>query len=91
MDGLDNIAVERLKQYEISVQQETQAALKDIEKTVEEVLALNIERETNEREHYLSLYGIKNHLDPAIFDITCDTTFLSPDEVLQFLIEKLKV
>ncbi len=55
-------------------------------KTVEEVIAIHALREQNERDHYRSLYGITNHLDPRAFDVVCDATHLSPEEVAAFLI-----
>lgn len=59
-------------------------------KTLEEILALNLAREEAERQHYLALYGINNHLDPSIFDIACDTTNLSVEEASEILLQKIR-
>lgn len=59
-------------------------------KTLGEVLALNLAREEAERQHYLALYGISNHLEPSIFDIVCDTTNLSIEEASEFLLSEIK-
>lgn len=59
-------------------------------KTIEEVISLNLAREEDEREHYRSLYGIADHLNPEQFDIVCDTTNLTPKQVLEFLQSKLQ-
>ncbi len=34
-----------------------------------------------EREHYRNLYGIKDHMDPSLFDIVIDTSDISRHEV----------
>ena len=59
-------------------------------KTLEEVMALNSTREANERSNYLTLYGITDHLNPAAFDIVCDTTGISPEKVLEVLLKEVK-
>lgn len=52
-------------------------------KSVEAVAAVQKKREQNERDHYRSLYGIKDHLDPKQYDIVLDTSSLSEDEVFE--------
>ena len=44
----------------------------------------------NEKIHYLSLYGIRDHLADDIFAVIVDTTKLNPDEAFKAVMEKLK-
>jgi len=48
------------------------------------------QRALTERQRYLELYGITNHLDPKYFDETIDTSYLSPDEMLAETLHRLQ-
>ncbi len=63
---------------------------KNAEKSIEKILALCEGRERNERDHYRSLYGILNHLDPAHYDIILDTSSLDENEVFQKILAEIR-
>lgn len=51
------------------------------EKTIQEVITANSFRAQQEQQHYQTLYGIENYLDPAHYNLVIDTTSLAPEEV----------
>lgn len=55
----------------------------NIGKTTDEMVIVTAEREKVERERYAMLYGIKDHLDPAHYDLVLDTTSLTIDQVFE--------
>ncbi len=59
-------------------------------KTVEDVMALHAMREDSERLRYRTLYGVNDHLDPANFDIVCDTTPMDRDQVTAFVLAEIR-
>ncbi len=59
-------------------------------KSIEEVMAIHAARVADERAHYRVLYGIEDHLDPVRFDVVCDTTDRTPEEVTAFLLGKIE-
>jgi cytidylate kinase len=48
------------------------------------------ERLNVERERYHFRYGVQNFLDPKYFDIVLDTSVMTPQEVLENIIQNLK-
>jgi cytidylate kinase len=59
-------------------------------KTVQEAMAIQEDRYIDERAHYRALYNIGDHLDSSGFDIVCDTTNLTPDEVVAILLKEIR-
>ncbi len=59
-------------------------------KTFEEMLALSRKRIQDELERYRILYQIPDHLDESCYDIVIDATFLSPDELFEETVRRIK-
>jgi cytidylate kinase len=59
-------------------------------KNIEEVIILQQKREQDERDHYRSLYGIEDHLDPKHYDIILDTSPLDENEVFEKIFTEVK-
>jgi len=55
----------------------------NIGRTTDEVAIATADLEKNERERYSMLYGIENHLDPAHYDFTLDTSALTEQKVFE--------
>ncbi len=62
-----------------------------IQGSIDKVAAMHRKREWDEWDHYKSLYGIKNHLDPAHYDIILDTSRFTEDAVFQKIFAELSV
>ena len=60
-------------------------------KTMEEQIKLNKERFKSDTKRYLKIYNIKNYLDPKNFDIVLDTTHLNKEQVLQKVLQEIKI
>ena len=56
--------------------------------SVEEVLAVNKQRDKEDSQRYLDLYNV-DHLDTSLYDIVIDTTDLSPEEVIVQILAQL--
>jgi CMP/dCMP kinase len=56
----------------------------------EDAQKLSLQRSKDLREKFQKLYGVSDFLDSKYFDLVIDTTNLSPEKVLQKVLEKLK-
>lgn len=61
------------------------------EKGIEEVKEENSRRSQALLEKFKDLYGVKNYLDPQYFDLVIDTTNLNQQQVLELVLEKLRL
>jgi cytidylate kinase len=59
-------------------------------KSPEEMLRISAARERAEREHYLTLYGIENFLDPKHYDFILDTSKLTEQEKFNKVLWEVK-
>ncbi|MBI2021595.1 cytidylate kinase family protein [Candidatus Daviesbacteria bacterium] len=58
--------------------------------TIEEAKRHAKKRSESYSEKFARLYGVKNHLDPKLFDLVIDTTNLTPEQVLNHVLKSIK-
>jgi len=59
-------------------------------KSISDIKKFTEERIATEREHYRSLYSIKDHFDEKQFDIVLDTTSISADKVFEIILDRIE-
>lgn len=59
-------------------------------RTIYEMLVLSRKRVREERERYQLLYEIPDHLDEKCYHLVVDSTYLSPEELLQEVIRQIE-
>lgn len=72
-------------QYEVAMER---AAKRD-GVSIEEAKVKAKERADSLKEKFRRLYGVEDRFDPKYFDLIIDTTNVTPDQVLEMVLEKL--
>ena len=63
----------------------------DTTKSIEEIAQATGERIKHDQERYKALYNIADYLDPGHYDIILDTSYLTEEEVLKHVLERLEI
>jgi CMP/dCMP kinase len=58
--------------------------------SLEDAVKVSSERTNNLDERYKRLYDVEDRFDPKLFDLVVNTTSLSPEEVMNQVLEKIK-